>query len=92
MGKYILLLYSRIILNIQTTEAKICFRKQESAKKKLTKLKLHLEFNELCIKENLLPTYTNTYVLLEGGIFPSKKMESLVFERTPLEQFSSQKV
>ena len=46
MEKYVLLWYSRIILNILTTEAKICFRKLETAKKKLTKLKPHLEFNK----------------------------------------------
>ena len=62
-GKYILLWYSRIILNIQT-EAKICFRKLEAAKKKLTKFKFHLEFNELCIQENPLPTYTNIYIYI----------------------------
>ena len=66
MEKYILLWYPRIVLNIQT-EAKIWFRKLETAKKNLTKFKLHLEFNELFINENLLPTYTNIYIYIYMG-------------------------
>ena len=31
----------------------------KNLKKKLVTLKLHLRFNEICLKENLLPIYTN---------------------------------
>ena len=38
---------------------KIAFRKIEKLKKKIIKLKCHLQFNETCIINKMLPTYTN---------------------------------
>ena len=85
MEKYILLWYSRIILNIQTKEVKIVFRKLEAATKRLTKLKLHLEFNELCIQENLLPIYTNIYIYIYIYIYIVTFISTYIYICRPFE-------
>ena len=41
---------------------KIAFRKIERLQNKIIKLKCNLQFNETCIINKLLPTYTNIYI------------------------------
>ena len=51
--------YSFIAWKFMNNNAKAKFRDVEKIEKKLVTLKLHLQFNEICLKENLLPVYTN---------------------------------
>ena len=50
---------SRLILKLISPCIKNDFRTLEKLEKKFILNKLHLEFNEICIKEDLLPNYTN---------------------------------
>ena len=43
---------------------KIAFRKIERLQNKIIKLKCNLQFNETCIINKLLPTYTNIYIYI----------------------------
>ena len=43
-------------------ESKNIFRKYERINKKIIESKWSRNFNEICLKENLWPTYTNIYV------------------------------
>ena len=62
--KYILIWSSRTVFNNLSVNNKINFRKLEVNSKKLISTELHLKFNLTCLKENLLPTYTNIYILI----------------------------
>ena len=59
MNNIVLLWYSKIVFKLQPDEIKLKFRQLETQKKKVLKIKLHLEFNRICLKEDLLPIYTN---------------------------------
>jgi hypothetical protein len=50
--------YSRVIFKFMRGDTRKSFRDLEATSKKLTTKKLHLEFNLTCIRENLLPVYT----------------------------------
>ena len=41
---------------------KILVRKREKCLNKLTRLKMSVVFNETCLNEGLLPTYTNVII------------------------------
>ena len=61
---YIVKWLSLIILKKSTAEVKCAYRKLEKIRLKMVKLQSHLSFNETCIINNLLPTYTNIYILV----------------------------
>ena len=50
---------SFIILRTSTPQVKREYRKIERSKVKILKLKCHQAFNETCVINKLLPTYTN---------------------------------
>ena len=50
---------SRCILNIVPYDVKLIFRKCEKSNKKYIDLVMHREFNKICLKENLLPNYSD---------------------------------
>ena len=50
---------SFIILRTATPQVKSEYRKIEKMKMKIIKLKSHRSFNETCVINKLLPTYTN---------------------------------
>ena len=58
----VVLWLSKIILNFVSLENKSTFRKLENFERKKNNVQLHRELNQKCLKENLLPKYTNTYV------------------------------
>ena len=62
--KYIVLWYSKVVLNFQSSETKSIFRKLETAKKKLSSSKLHLEFNEICIKKLVANIHQYIYIYI----------------------------
>ena len=62
--KYILTLHSKIVFNHLENYNKIMFRKLEVNSKRKITLQLHLQFSMTCIKENLLPVYTNIYIYI----------------------------
>ena len=45
------------------------FKKKKVLKRVLKENNLHLEFNNICLNENLLPIYTN--IIYIGAIFKS---------------------
>ena len=47
-----------------TPDQKSVFRTLEKLELKIIRLEGHLEFNQACIRNKLLPTYTNIYVCL----------------------------
>lgn len=51
--------YSKVVLNFAQDETKRNFRKLENKMKKLINNEEHLNFNTICLKENLLPNYTD---------------------------------
>ena len=53
----------RIILNLVSPENKSLFRRLENFEKNKVSNQLHREFNQICLKENLLPKYTNIHIL-----------------------------
>jgi len=57
--KYAVIWYSKIVLNHISTDTRKIFRNLEKKSKKLISLKSHLNFNIICLNENLLPKYTN---------------------------------
>ena len=61
----VILWLSRIVLNLISPENKSLFRKLENLEKKKINTQLHREFNQICLKENLLPKYTNIYIYIK---------------------------
>jgi len=59
MKFFLLTWLSRVVFNCLEKQKKIKFRKIENIKKKIIKIESHLNFNEICINENLFPIYTN---------------------------------
>ena len=59
IDKYITRWMSRCILNIVPYDVKLIFRKCEKSNKKYIDLVMHREFNKICLKENLLPNYSD---------------------------------
>ena len=49
------------------------FRKLEVNSKRKITLQLHLQFNMSCIKENLLPVYTNIYIYIYTHLYTDIK-------------------
>ena len=64
MDKFFFFWYSKIVFNTLNNSTKLIFRKLETETRKLTAEKLHQKFNEICLKENLLPIYTNIYIYI----------------------------
>ena len=64
IDKFVLCWYSKIVFNTLNNSTKLIFRMLETETRKLTAKKLHQKFNEICLKENLLPTYTNIYIYI----------------------------
>ena len=64
IDKFVIYWYSKIVFNTLNNSAKRIFRKLETETRKLTAEKLHQKFNEICLKENLLPIYTNIYICI----------------------------
>ena len=62
IDKLVIYWYSNIVFNALNS-TKLNFRKLETGTRKLTDEKLHQKFNEICLKENLLPTFTNIYYI-----------------------------
>ena len=52
------------LLNHLSQKQKRLFRDFEREKKKLFKAKWSKTFNEVCLKENMLPNYTNIYIYI----------------------------
>ena len=61
---FVIFWLSRIILNLVSPENKAIFRKLENLEKKKIGTQLHCEFNQICLKENLLPKYTNINIYI----------------------------
>ena len=59
INKYVTQWMSRCVLNIIPHDTKLIFRKCEKSNKKYLDLVLHREFNKICLKENLLPNYSD---------------------------------
>ena len=57
--KYVTKWLSFTILRKSTDEVKCIFRNLERIQEKIVKTKCHLSFNETCVINKLLPTYTN---------------------------------
>ena len=55
---------SFISLRTAIPATKLKFRDIEKLRYKLTALQSHLCFNETCLNNNLLPTYTNIYIYI----------------------------
>ena len=47
-------------------DQKSVFRKLEKLELKIIRLEGHLEFNQACIRNKLLPTYTNIYICISS--------------------------
>ena len=62
--KFAIYWYSKRVFNTHNNSTKLIFRKLETERRKFTEEKLHQKFNEICLKENLLPTYTNIYIYI----------------------------
>ena len=56
--QYLKLVFENSFNHLDNHE-KLMFRKLETYSRKLITLELHLQFNIICLKENLLPIYTN---------------------------------
>ena len=56
------------VLNACSDEQKSKFRLCERTLLKITCISSHLSFNETCVNNNLLPTYTNIYVYIFAWI------------------------
>ena len=56
---YLIQWYSSIAWKFMNNNTNAKFCDVEKLEKKLVKLKLHLQFNEICLKEILPPAYTN---------------------------------
>ena len=67
--KFVIYWYSKIAFNIPNNSTKLIFRKLETETTKLTGEKLHQKCNEICLKENLLPTYTHIYIYIYISYF-----------------------
>ena len=50
-------------------ESRKIFRKFEGINKKIIESNWSKNFNEICLKENLWPTYTNRYIFKSKQIF-----------------------
>ena len=61
MKQFIIPWISRVILKLIDNDTKVLFRKVENIKKKSTVTEMHQKFNEICLKENLRPIYTDYY-------------------------------
>ena len=61
IDQYITRWMSRCILNIVPYDVKLIFRKCEKSNKKYIDLVMHREFNKICLKENLLPNYSEIW-------------------------------
>ena len=55
---------SRVVLNLISPETKSLFRKLENFEKKKINIQLHREFNQICLKENLLPKCSYIYIYM----------------------------
>ena len=53
---------SKIIFKTASTSIKSKFRAIEKSSIKLITNQSHLQYNECCLANNLLPTYTNIYI------------------------------
>ena len=62
INKCVIKWLSFVILKCLTPSQKSLLRRVEKTQEKLVKLKNHLLFNETCIRNKLLPTYTNIYI------------------------------
>ena len=45
-------------------ELRTIFRKYENLSKKLINVKWSIEFNSICLQENILPNYSNIYIYI----------------------------
>ena len=54
----------RIALNLVSLGNKATFHKLENFERKKISTELHREFIQICLKENLLPKYTNIYLYI----------------------------
>ena len=59
MNQFAIKWLSRHVLNFSSQIVKNSFRKLECENRKLINNEEHLNFNEICLRENLLPKYTN---------------------------------
>jgi len=57
---------SSIILKTSNQEEIAAFRKLEKEKNRLIRINGHISFNETCLINKLLPTYTNIYIQKVG--------------------------
>ena len=55
------------LLHLVDEELRRLYRRYESISKKLIKCKWSKTFNGICLKENILPTYTNIYIYIYIG-------------------------
>jgi len=55
---YLTLWFSKIVLKTSPPEIKSTFRNIEKLKHKIIRLQCHRSFNETCLLNGLLPTYT----------------------------------
>ena len=52
------------ILNSCSMDVKNVYRKVENSLVNIVKISSHLCFNETCVNNNILPTYTNIYIYI----------------------------
>lgn len=65
---------SRIIFKTSNGEIKVLYRKLEKTALKIVKNESHRKFNECCLINDLLPTYTNIYIYVGGEAKLSVKL------------------
>ena len=56
---------SRTVLKTTSDDNKWLFRELEKLQLKLVILKSHRTFNETCLNNGMLPTYTNIYIIFK---------------------------
>ena len=62
--KFVIYWYSKIVFNSPNDPTKLFFRKLETETRKLTAENLYQKFNEICLKDNFLTTYTNINIYI----------------------------
>ena len=59
---------SRTVFKTSSNDVKRMFRDLEKLNLKLVSLESHRTFNETCINNDLLPTYTNIYIYISPTV------------------------
>ena len=74
VNKNIIKWYSYTAFKYSNNEVRSAFKILEKINEKMIKIKSHLEFNNCCIINRLLPTYTNIYTLAKSHLRSTIKL------------------